>query len=155
MMRGRPKSGDVVEIQGPEGLLYLGYLGTHREYGDAVMVSPAVHAVRPTIGGDLFRDGYVAFYPLRAAVSCGLALIVGKTKAVAVPHRLRRAGARTGRTVTSWIVEDGFGREEIRFSLSKEELLLPIAAIWNHELLVERLVGGWRPEKEGKSDWPP
>jgi hypothetical protein len=50
--------------------------------------------------------------------------------------------------VDSWIIEDASG-EVTKAKLSEEELRLPIAAIWNHELLVQRLAEGWTPVEEG------
>jgi hypothetical protein len=39
--------------------------------------------------------------------------------------------------------------ESLRSTLSKDELALPIAAIWNHERLIQRVVEGWHPSVEG------
>jgi hypothetical protein len=36
----------------------------------------------------------------------------------------------------------------LREKLSVEEALLPIVAIWNHEMLLHRVAQGWRPEKD-------
>jgi len=88
------KPGDVVELSGPDAVVYLQYLGKHSEYGDAVMVSPIKRASLIEIDGELFRNGYVAFFPVVAAVSKGLASVVGKLPAIGVPERLRRPGAR-------------------------------------------------------------
>jgi hypothetical protein len=72
------KPGDVAEVQGPAGrLIYLQYLGAHPEYGDSILVAVRMHDTRPEISVELFRDGYVTFYPFRAALSHGLAQIVG------------------------------------------------------------------------------
>jgi hypothetical protein len=49
--------------------------------------------------------------------------------------------------VVTWIVIDG-NAELLRDKLNAEERRLPIAVIWNHELLVQRLAEGWRPEEE-------
>jgi hypothetical protein len=35
--------------------------------------------------------------------------------------------------------------------LSEDDLQLPIAVIWNHELLTQRLLGGWDPRQEGRA----
>jgi hypothetical protein len=53
--------------------------------------------------------------------------------------------------VKTWIVEGRSTGEVTKHVLSEEERLLPIAAIWNHEFLVQRVATGWRPEKEGAS----
>jgi hypothetical protein len=61
-----------------------------------------------------------------------------------------RPGARAGLTVTTWIMED-VSSEEVKQQLSAEERNLPIAVIWNHELLLQRVREGWRPEMEGST----
>lgn len=147
MMAKKLRSGDVLEVRLPEGFGYLLYLGQHPEYGDAVTVSSS-YRQRPSVIEALFDGGYVALYPARAAVTQGLVELVGNAPARPVPRALRRAGVRSGRTVETWIIEDGSG-ETIKRNLSQHERRIPIAAIWNHEILVQRIVEGWRPEMEG------
>ena len=148
-MAKRIRPGDVLEVAGPGGgHLYLHYLGKQSEYGEAVSVCPVEHKTRPSSYEGLFSAGYVAFYPATAAVSRGLAHAVGHIASGGVPTRLRRPGARTGTIVRSWIVEDG-ASESVKLQLSGEDLRLPIAVIWNHELLLQRVRDGWRPEMEG------
>ncbi len=48
----------------------------------------------------------------------------------------------------TWIIEDGTN-EVVKSELSAEDLQLPIAAIWNHELLMQRVSEGWRPADVG------
>jgi hypothetical protein len=151
MMAARARVGDVLELDAPRGCVYLQYLGKHPQYGDAVCVCRAPHAIRPAIVVDLFRDSYVAFYPAAAAVSRGLAKIVGRLPAESMPSRLRRPGARVGREVRTWIIEEPSG-EIVKHALSAEELRLPIAAIWNHEMLLQRVEEGWRPESVGNHE---
>jgi hypothetical protein len=150
-MAKRPKPGDVLELATPDGLIYLHYLGKHPEYGDGVAVSPTRQARRVTPSPDLFRAGYVTFYPVLAAVSQGLVTVIGHLASPGLPKRLRRPGARSGRRVETWIIEDDFG-EIVKRQLSEEEQALPIAAIWNHELLIQRVAEGWRPEMEGRHE---
>jgi len=77
-MGKRAKPGDVAEVHGPAGrLIYLQYLGAHPKYGDSILVAVRMHETRPEIRVELFRDGYVTFYPFRAALSQGLAQISG------------------------------------------------------------------------------
>ena len=141
-------AGDIVEIGADEGYLYLQYIGRHEVYGDAVLVHPAV-AKPGTHVEELFRDPYLAFYPATAATRRGLARKIGHlpTSLRKIPIRLRRPGARVGTRVTTWIIEDG-ETETIRTSLTPDEARIPIAVIWNHELLLTRVKSGWRPERE-------
>jgi hypothetical protein len=150
-MATRANIGDVLEVVVPEGRIYLHYLGTHREYGDGVAVCTTRFPKPVAVSEDLFRDSYVVFYPVRAAVSRGLARVIGQLPSPGVPRRLRRPGARHGTKVETWIIEED-SREEMRRQLSEEDLRLPLAVIWNHEFLVQRVLEGWRPESEGKNN---
>jgi len=144
----RVQPGDVLEVAASGGLVYLCYVGKHSEYGDAVEVCPVEQTTPPEHFEGLFRSAYVAFYPATAAVARGLANVVGRATCPEMPRTLRRPGARSGLTVKTWIIEDGRG-ESVKQQLSSDELRLPIAVIWNHELLLERVRAGWRPEREG------
>src|SRR5262245_57227834 len=126
----RIKAGDVLQVCVAGRFAYLHYIGKHPEYGDAVVVSPRIRERQTSLSSDNFSDGYVTFYPAAAAVAQGLVEVVGHLPPPTVPGRLRRAGARYGRQVETWIIEDG-GREVVKSKLSEEDLRLPIAAIWN------------------------
>lgn len=65
-----------------------------------------------------------------------------------LPERWRRAGALKGREVLTWIIEEPSG-EVVKRTLSEEERRLPIAQIWTHAFLIDRVSQGWRPEMEG------
>ena len=147
----RPKPGDILEVVAPNGLIYAHYLGKHPEYGDAIVVCPAIQSTAATIGPELFEGGYVTFYPVTASASRGFSSVVGHLPAPGIPKRFRRPGAIYGRIVTTWIIEES-SKETVKETLSEEELALPIAAIWNHELLVQRVSEGWRPETEGRHE---
>jgi len=147
----RPKPGDLLKVAVDGGSAHLHYLGKHPEYGDAVRVvasecMPEASSDRDT----LLAEGYVAFYPVVAAVSQGLVDVVGHHGTVTqVPSKLRRPGARSndGR-VLAWVIEEG-GAEAVTKTLTPEQRALPIAVIWNHEMLCTRIREGWRPEREG------
>jgi len=96
---------------------------------------------------NIFSHGYVGFYPAAAAVAHGLVDVVGHLPPPNVPLRVRRPGARSGQQVNTWIVEGGT-KEYVKTTLSAEELELPIAAIWNHEFLIQRVSEGWDPKRE-------
>ena len=149
----RVKTGDILELQTPRGLSYAQYVGKHTEYGDVIRVVSGWHGHRVTdFVGLLSQSGYLAFYPASAAVKNGLAEIVGSHPlpvGVSVPQSLRRAGAR-GRTgqVLTWIVEIA-GHDIVCKELDEAQRKLPIAAVWDHALLIERISQGWSPEQEG------
>ena len=143
--RARIKVGDVLQFRIGNCFAYLHYIGRHPEYGDAVLVAPHMHQLPVSLTSAIFVDSYVAFYPAATAVSQGLVEVVSHLDPPHIPKRLRRAGARSGRNIDTWIIEDG-DREVVKVSLSEEDLQLPIAAIWNHELLVQRIVEGWKPQ---------
>lgn len=147
-MARRAKVGDVLEVVVPEGNIYLHYLGAHPEYGDGVEVCPTKFPGSAPITESLFREGFVVFYPVRAAVGQGLAKVVGQLPSSGLPNRLRRPGARRGSRIISWIIEED-SHEEVKQQLTEEELRLPLAVIWNHEFLVQRVLEGWRPEQVG------
>lgn len=134
----------------PEGRIYLHYLGVHPEYGDGVAVCPKRFPGPVVVEERLFDSSYVVFYPARSAVVRGLAKVVGQLPSRGLPRRLRRPGARLRGKVETWIVEED-SREEVKRLLSDEDLRLPLGVIWNHELLVQRVLEGWRPENEGRA----
>ena len=147
-MAKRAKPGDVVRVGAEHGAVYLHYLGKHPEYGDTVAVCPTWHACECAVSAELFREGYVAFFPVAAAVWRDLAVVVGHLPSPGIPKRLRRPGLRSTNGVETWVVEDGT-HEVVVKALSDAERTLPIAAIWNRELLLQRVSEGWRPETEG------
>lgn len=57
------------------------------------------------------------------------------------PHRL---------LVLTWIIEEN-GVEALTSDLASDQLKLPIASIWDHELLKDRPLEGWSPEQTGTS----
>jgi hypothetical protein len=146
----RPVVGDVVGIVLVEGVVCLQYLGKHPEYGDAVAVCPEVQPAGVKIEPMLFKDAYITFYPLTTAVTRGFAKTIGHLPSVfEVPRRLRRAGVRLNGQIETWVIEDPPREEVVKRKLSTEDLLLPIASIWNHEFLLERIAARWRPETVG------
>ena len=146
---GKTHPGDVFELVVDAGFGHVQFIGTHAEYGDAIRVAPGVSARPEGIVASLFEGGtYVTFYPLRAALSKKLIRKVGHLPASSLPQRLRRAGMRIGGRVETWIIEDETG-EKLYRHLSESQLSLPIAAIWNHEFLIQRIREGWHPEQDG------
>jgi hypothetical protein len=146
----KPRIGDVFELSVRTGFGYFQYLGRHPEYGDAIRVVPVVFSHSQRIVSSLFENAYVTFYPVRASAAKGLSRAVGNLPAPKPPSVMRRAGVRLQGRVETWIIEDERGETMVR-QLSDSELLLPIAAIWNHEFLVQRITEGWLPTQEGLS----
>jgi len=144
----RPRPGDVFELRTPDGYAYVQYLGKHPKYGDALLVGPDLHQERAPVVREAFAGGYVTFYPLTVAVTQELVEWVGHFPPPVVPRRLRRAGKRSARRVETWVIEDDNG-QAVTAKLSQEDLRLPIAAIWNHEFLIQRLRERWHPSQEG------
>jgi len=148
--RKRVKPGDVLELKAADRYAYLQFIGRHPEYGDAILVGPKLYASPHTeVTGEAFLNGYVTFYPVTVAVARGLVEVVGHLTPPSLPQRFRRPGAMSGRRIDTWVIEDNAG-EVVRRKLSEAELQLPIASIWNHELLVQRITEGWTPTQEGR-----
>jgi len=147
----RPKKGDLLSVGVDGDARYLHYLGKHPEYGDAVRVLQTESLpASPSEWETVLNDGYVAFYPVIAAVTQGLATVVGHHDArLEMPRGLRRPGARgKDGAVLTWVIERD-GQELLTKVLNAKERALPIAVIWNHEMLCMRMRQGWRPENEG------
>lgn len=143
----RPQIGDVLEIRVPAGFFYVHYLGKHMRLGACIAVAPVIFTDRIVPDAKIFMDSYATFYPVGAAVSRKLATIVGRFPSPGLPSRFRVPGFVSGAKVMNWIIDDGNQRTPKR-QLTAEERLLPIAEIWNQELLIERVTQSWRPEQE-------
>jgi hypothetical protein len=143
----RARAGDVLRLSTPKGFAYLQYIGRHPEYGDAVLVSPKLSE---GVDAQTFSGAYVAFYPVAAAMARSLVEFVDHSMPPKLPQCLRRPGARSGLRVTTWIIENGTN-ETVKSKLSEDDLQLPIAVIWNHDLLIQRVLEGWDPRQEGRA----
>jgi hypothetical protein len=151
-MKTRARFGDVIEVPTPRGLAYLQYGSRHLKYGDVIRILPGLFATRPTNLEELVKEaGFFAFYPLALAVTRGLVDVVGNMPIPAGydrPKNLRYAGVRSndGRVLT-WLITNDDGNY-LREKLSPEEKHLPIVRIWNHAMLIHKLVTEWCPEKD-------
>jgi hypothetical protein len=148
----RLRAGDLLEVQVGRGVAYIQYVGRHQEYGDVVFVFPGVYEHRPDNFDCLSRQsGYLTFYPARKAHREKLIKPVASHTlpiSAEVPQHLRRAGARARNgQILTWIVERD-GLEILQPELTEQDKLLPIAAIWNHEMLVMRIAEDWHPRRE-------
>lgn len=151
--RKRVAIGDVLEVKYATGYSYLQYVGKHPKYGGVIRVLPrSFSQPQHELHRLIQSSAYLAFFPVGAAVLHGLARIVGSfplPDGIQVPSRVRRAGARsTDGKVHTWIIEDDNG-EYVRVKLTESERQLPIAAIWNHELLGIRISEEWYPTQDG------
>lgn len=144
----RLKSGDVLEVACESGYAYMVFIGRHEHLGHVVRVIPTVFQQKQVdLEALVLLPGYVIFYPAASAVRAGLVRRIGHsgTGAAPVPVWVRNAvTVDTDGTVRSWFVTDG--KEGIpRRTLSEAELEMPIASIWNHPLLLHRLLTRWSP----------
>ncbi len=145
MANARLVPGDVLRAAAGEGDVYIQYLGRHREYGDAIAVHPCIVNAGTDIS-TLFGNAYVAFYPARAAVNRGLMDRAGHVNPVRdVPLVVRRPGGRGQSGVENWVIETQES-EIFKKELTPSERRLPIASIWNHEMLLSRIKQQWLPE---------
>ncbi len=136
--RKRLVPGDILEFALDGSKKSVQYLGKHPEYGGVVWVPSETGTV-----------GYVAFYPAAAAVTQKLVEVTGqRDPATQVPTKIRRPGARSREgKIDSWVVENG-GEERMTRGLTDTEKQLPIAVIWNHEMLCIRIRESWNPSQE-------
>jgi len=147
-MRSRLVGGEILEVPVGGRFGYVQFLGTHREYGDAILVNPALHERQARFGASFFTGGYVTFYPACDAVTRKLIEVVAQSSPPSIPKRFRRPRAtdRDGR-VESWVIEGGW-RDVVKHELSDDERRMPIAGILNHASLSERMTKGWTPETD-------
>ena len=149
-MAAKLKFGDVLAIDAPGGVVYVQLIGKHPLYDEAVAVCPRLQAARVQVTEVLFADSYVIFYPASMFVKEGVARVVGRLPAPPFPTRFRRPGARAGDAIRTWLVEEPTG-DVVRWSLSDEELQLPIAVMCSTEALIDFVTHEWRPERVGRT----
>jgi len=148
-IRKRLVGGEILEVPVGKRFGYVQFLGEHREYGDAILVSPLLHDRQGRFPSDFFSKGYVTFYPAAVSVSNKLVEVVAQSSPPSLPKRFRRPKAERDGTVESWVIEGGW-RDVVRQNLTDEERKLPIAGVWNHEFLRTQIAKGWTPETDGR-----
>ena len=153
MRRVRLKPGAILELHTSRGLAYLQYVGKHADFGDVIRVLYGFHKTRPPdLAGLAKSPGYYTFYAVRASASAGFVEVVSNAiplpSEVAVPEELRRPGMidKEG-NVLNWIIERK-GIKSIHRTLTESEKVLPILAIWSHDLLVTYVTEEWTPSQE-------
>jgi len=148
-MRKRLVGGEILEVTVGNRFGYVQFLGEHRDYGDAVLVNPELHDRQARFASDFFATGYVTFYPACQAVSSKLVEVVAQSSPPRLPKRFRRPKAERDGEVESWVIEGGW-RNVVKQTLTDEERKLPIAGVWNHESLRDKIASGWTPETDGR-----
>jgi hypothetical protein len=62
-IRKRLVGGEILEVPVGDRFGYVQFLGEHREYGEAILVSPKLHDRVAHFATGFFSTGYVTFYP--------------------------------------------------------------------------------------------
>ena len=152
----RPRIGDIVEFITPNGYAYAQYTHKHDKppyWGPLIRILPGIYESPLTDFAQLVQDNerFFIFYPLGAAVSQGLAKIVGHEE---VPERYRafpifKSGTpeKNTRKVVTWWLWDG-EKEWCVGTLKPEQYDLPLAEIVGHPILLSRIMSGWKPSDE-------
>jgi hypothetical protein len=149
-IRKRLLGGEILEVPVGARFGYVQYLGEHREYGDTVLVNPALHERQAHFPARFFASGYVAFYPASDSVTQKIAEVVAQSSPPEVPKRFRRPGVtHKDGAVESWVIEGGW-RHVVRETLSDDERSLPIAGVWTQKFLGEQIAKGWTPATDGR-----
>jgi hypothetical protein len=148
-IRKRLVGGEILEVPVGKRFGYVQFLGEHREYGDAILVSPVLHDRQAHFATGFFSTGYVTFYPAALSVSSKLVEVVAQSSPPSLPKRFRRPKVEREGAVESWVIEGGW-RDVVRQNLTDEERKLPIAGVWNHQFLREQIAKGWTPETDGR-----
>jgi hypothetical protein len=155
------RPGDVLAVADSGAKWLLCYVGRDSSLGDTVWVrSAALTPDEPIDCATFNSEGYFAFYPATAALRGALVTRAGFcAEGMRMIPPLRRYSlslfAREGEA-TAWRIAANahVGTPfTIRPQLTQEEARIPRAAIWNHQLLLDRLRSGWHPTMDA-SDAP-
>jgi hypothetical protein len=150
-IRKRLVGGEILEVAIGDRFGYVQFIGQHPQYGDAILVNPALHARQAHFASGFFSSGYVTFYAAGTAVSNKVVEVVAQSSPPKLPKRFRRPREIPGDgAVEAWVIEGGW-REVVRQNLSDEERRMPIADVWNHESLRQRIANGWTPQTDANS----
>ena len=153
--RVRPRPGDVVRIKALDGTAAdAQYTHKHASHGALLRVlGPTPPELVPAGDGSAVEIAaratqFLTFFPLGAACARGIATVLGPAP---VPDAERafplfRSPIRGREGVTAWWLWDG-EREWGPVPLGPAERRLPIRAIVNDTLLVERALAGWTAEQ--------
>lgn len=129
---------------------YVQFLGTHRKHGEAILVSPELYKRQAAFAASFFSRGYVTFYAACLGVTQKRIEVVAQSTPQSLPKRFRRPSVvLPDGSVESWVIEGGW-REVVKKALTDEERQIPIAKVWNHEMLCARIASGWTPATDGQ-----
>lgn len=151
------KIGDVFGIQTKIGLALFQVTHRHSQLGHLIRVLEGHFSVCPEDLEVLVTrpHRFLTFFPVTAAEKRG---IIRKVGSLGVPESckafpvFRAAGAtdRKGRVLTWWLWDGS--RSWPAGDLSDEQRKLPIRAVWNDTLLIERIDAGWTPESDARGE---
>lgn len=154
--RVRPKVGDIIEIDTPDGFAYAQYTHNHREppvYGELIRVWPGTFERRPNSFDALMErdEKFTTFCPLAASIKEGFCRIVENHE---IPDRwvefpLFKAGNEnfeTGR-ISNWWLWDGESSTNVG-ELDPKHYDLPMKQIVTIPLIVDRILSGWTARDE-------
>lgn len=152
MARIRIQIGDIFEIVTPSGLAYFQY--THRKgaFGALIRVLEGLYVARPEV--DQFansRTRFHVFFPVQAAANRGIVARVGNIDVPiadrAFPLFKISSPPNPATKERQWWLWDG-EHEWRTGDLSPEYRNLPVRAVINDTLLIQRIVSGWQPSDE-------
>ncbi len=159
------KIGDICEIKTPVGLAYVQYTHSGEDMGQLIRVLPGTYSSRPADFSSLAsqRELYYVFYTLEYALRAKQVEIVSNQP---IPEwakefpLMRLGGSVTddeGRTINwsighglrLYTVEDARSALHVR-GLTPEQKKLSIAVLRGHQAMVDSIVRGWTPERDGE-----
>jgi len=139
---------DVFEIKDAGDFFYIQFLGKHAD-GETIAVIPQVFTASVVDFEKLKGCGviYPVFYPLRASLRHKLSRFVGHSPLfIEFPTVFRRPGrVEPGPRVANWFIDEADGKTRVVDALSEEEKWIPVAAGWNHDMLIKRIKSKWHP----------
>ena len=155
-MTEKIKIGDVIEIQTAKGFAYAQYAIKEKGFGALLRVLPCFYKTRPSDFTKIIleRERFVTYFPLQAAINKKIFTVVANClipeHAKKIPL-FRAAGYvdRQGK-VHNWFLHDGETSWRIE-ELTPEQAKLPIRAVWNDTLLVERVEKEWTSETDPRT----
>lgn len=149
-MKRNVKIGDVIEIPTKKGLFYAQYTHLHKTHGGLIRVFDSHFKDRVNDFSKLVKDPvrFSTFFPVAAAIKKGIFNVVAHEEISAQnqPFPVFRNGVADPQTkkVSVWWFWDG-EREWKVGTITPEQRKMPIAAVWNDTLLIERIESGWTP----------
>ena len=147
------RPGDVFSIATAKGEAYFQYVLKNDTMGQAIRVLPGLHPeVQPDMKSLVCQEtNFWVFFPVTAALRQRIIKRAGNYELPA--HAQQMPFFRSGvvdpqtRRVQNWWLWDG-EKSWMVGAITEEQRKLPIKAIWNDTLLIERIESGWLPEHD-------